>query len=97
MDLVERKDAIRCLDDDINIEGKENAEAVVDYVNRVRKRLDGLLACEIVHCNECKFAHMTSDGMCKYCQYLINEFDVADAVYFDGDYFCGAGERKDDE
>ena len=49
---------------------------------------------EIIRCKDCRFAHLTYDGDCKYCQYLINEYDMTDAVYFDGDDFCSHAERE---
>ena len=52
---------------------------------------------EIIRCKDCKFAHLTYDGDCKYCQYLIDNFDVYDSVYFDGDDYCSHAERRADE
>ena len=48
----------------------------------------------VVRCKDCKHAHMTYDGLCKYCDELI-EHGVEEAVYLPGDYFCADGERKD--
>lgn len=48
----------------------------------------------VVRCKDCIYSEMTTDGYCKYCQYLANEFDVIDAVYFDGNDFCSHGKRK---
>jgi len=49
---------------------------------------------EVIRCKDCKHAHMTDDGLCKYCDQLI-ENGVDEAIYFPGDYFCADGERKD--
>ena len=46
---------------------------------------------EIVRCKECKYAHMTDDGECKYCDI----WDLDEALYLEGDFFCAFGERKD--
>lgn len=51
---------------------------------------------EIIRCKDCRFAHLTYDGDCKYCQYLADEFDLTDAVYFDGNDYCSHAERRTD-
>ena len=48
----------------------------------------------VVRCRDCIYSKMTTDGSCKYCEYLANEFDVIDAVYFCGNDFCSHGKRK---
>lgn len=48
---------------------------------------------EIIHCKECKFAHMTYDGDCKYCDVWFPD----ESAYLDGDYYCASGERRTDE
>jgi len=48
---------------------------------------------DIVRCSECKYAHMTYDGECKYC----DQWPLEDSLYLDGDSFCSYGERKDNE
>ena len=47
---------------------------------------------EVVRCKECKFAHMTVNGQCKYCDIWFSE----ESAYMPGDYFCASGERKTD-
>ena len=48
---------------------------------------------EIIHCKECKFAHMTYDGDCKYCDVWFPD----ESEYLDGDYYCASAERRTDE
>ena len=48
---------------------------------------------EIIHCKECKFAHMTYDGECKYCDVWFHD----ESEYLDGDYYCASAERRTDE
>lgn len=50
-------------------------------------------AVQVVRCRDCKFAHMTYGGECKYCDVWESE----ESLYLDGDFFCAFGERKDDE
>lgn len=54
--------------------------------------VDGVVP--VVRCKDCKHAHMTVDGLCKYCDALI-ECGVDEAVYLSGDFFCADGEKKD--
>ena len=44
----------------------------------------------VVRCKDCKHAHMTTDGDCKYC----DMWDSDDALYLHGLFFCAYGERK---
>ena len=46
---------------------------------------------EIVRCKECKYAHMTYGGECKYC----DKWSLEDSLYLDGDFFCSYGERRE--
>lgn len=45
---------------------------------------------EIIRCKDCKYARLTSDGSCKYCDIWFPD----DAEYMDGDYYCASAERK---
>lgn len=40
---------------------------------------------------DCKYAYMTTDGECKYCDIWFPD----EKEYLDGDYYCASGERKD--
>ena len=46
----------------------------------------------VVRCKECKFAHMTYNGECKYC----DMFNIGDKLYLDGDFFCAFAEKKEE-
>lgn len=48
-------------------------------------------AVPVVRCRDCKYARMTYDGECKYCDIWFPD----EAEYMDGDYYCASGERKD--
>ena len=47
---------------------------------------------EIIRCKDCKFARMTYDGECKYCDIWFPD----EKTYMDGDYFCASAERRTD-
>ena len=55
-------------------------------------------AVPVVRCKDCKHAHLTYDGDCKYCQLDIDR-DFTEETYRNGDWFCADGERMatDDE
>lgn len=46
---------------------------------------------EVVRCKDCKYAHMTMDGYCKYCDIWFSD----EKEYMPCDYYCASGERKD--
>lgn len=52
-------------------------------------------AVPVVRCRECKHAVMTYGGECKYCDFW--QEDGGEALYLDGDFYCAAGERKEDK
>ena len=52
---------------------------------------------EIVHCRDCKFAHLTYSGECKYCDKISmpdDEGDYGGALYLPGEFYCACGERR---
>ena len=71
---------------------------VQDINGRIREALEKLPSAqpEIIRCKDCRFATLTYDGDCKYCQYLEGEFGLTDAVYFDGNDYCSHAERRAD-
>ena len=45
---------------------------------------------EIIYCKDCKYSHMTIDGLCKYCDiWFPNE-----EMYEDGNHFCASAEKR---
>lgn len=47
---------------------------------------------EVVRCKDCKHAHMTYGGECKYCDMWEED---GEALYLEGDFFCAYGERRE--
>lgn len=70
-----------------------DTEADISYIVGLIKDIPSADAVPVVRCKECKFAHMTYGGECKYCDVWESE----DSLYLDGDFFCAFGERKDNE
>ena len=50
---------------------------------------------EIVRCKDCKFAHMTYDGLCKYCDKYTDDDGFQIELYQSGDWFCADGIPKE--
>ena len=50
----------------------------------------------VVRCKDCKYAHMTYDGECKYCDKMKERADGESiSLYLPGDWFCADGERRE--
>lgn len=48
---------------------------------------------EIIHCKDCKYSHMTIDGLCQYCDiWFPNE-----AIYKSGNHFCALAEKRNND
>ena len=50
---------------------------------------------EIIRCKDCKYAHLTVSGECKYCDAWTDDDGYPMEIYEDGDFFCGNAERKE--
>lgn len=64
---------------------EEVAEAMTMAINA--------LEVDLVLCKECKYAHVTYGGECKYC----DNWSLEDPLYLAGDFFCAYGERRSDD
>lgn len=49
----------------------------------------------LVRCKECKYAHLTYDGDCKYCDMFTDDDGNPIEQYRSGDWFCADGERRE--
>ena len=65
-----------------------------DIVSAIIHHTDGI---DIVHCRECKKAHLTYDGECKYCDEWKDDDGNYIEVYHDGNHYCSYGCRKESE
>lgn len=50
---------------------------------------------EVVRCKDCRFAHMTYDGLCKQCDNATDDDDIKLTLYLPGDFYCAFGKRKE--
>lgn len=49
---------------------------------------------EVVRCKDCKYAHKTYDGDCKYCDMFTDDDGNPIERYRSGEWFCADGELK---
>ena len=47
----------------------------------------------VARCKDCKYAHKTYDGDCKYCDMFTDDDGNPIERYRSGDWFCADGER----
>ena len=59
--------------------------------------IDSAPSLNLVRCAECKKAHLTYDGKCKYCDEWKDDDGNYIEVYHDGNHFCSYGVRKENE
>ena len=81
-DLIRRSDAIKALDANFTIKGKENMQTVLNYLELVRTRIEGAPSIDIepkrgrwipvdnghhVRCSECGRCGFASNNFCPNC------------------------------
>ena len=92
----------RYIDADALIESIKNTadlggwigEALYQIKQVAIKYIDSAPSIDIVRCKECKHAHMTYGGDCKYCDMWKDDDDFCIELYLDGDFYCSYGERE---
>lgn len=65
------------------------------YLDEIDENMQKLPSIDIVRCKECKHAHMTYGGDCKYCDMWKDDDDFCIELYLDGGFYCSYGERKE--
>lgn len=64
-----------------------------DDLTRMLTEVDELPSVEIIHCKECKYAYLTYDGDCKYCDI----WSPDEVLSLNGKYdYCSCAERRKD-
>lgn len=101
-DYIKREDAIDVI---FNVrKHKYDEEELIKYpkaalLHGISRGIEALPSAdveEVVRCKDCKYAHLTYDGSCKYCDKWKDDDDTYIEVYHDGNHYCSYGERKDD-
>lgn len=80
----------RVIESDYDFGGNQAFDYVADILIDDAPTID---AVPVVRCKDCKHAHMTYGGECKYCDMWEED---GEALYLDGDFFCAYGERRED-
>ena len=95
MALIRREDALAAID---AVGAHSSSTLVVKAKCYAAVKTDSVVptvdAEMVVRCRDCKYAHMTCSGECKYCDFWQEE--GGDSLYLDGDFYCAAGERRDE-
>ena len=94
LELVERYEVLNIINDAI----AHNALSYENCVNEIVESIARIPAADVrpvVFCKDCKHAHMTHDGLCKYCD-MMDERGVDDALYLPGDWFCADGVKREE-
>ena len=95
-DAISRQSVVDMLDETKRIARQNIGGAVLMTFERVFDSLVNItnalptIQPEIVRCKDCKYARLTDDGSCKYCDIWFPD----EAEYMDGDYYCASAERK---
>ena len=82
----------KCKDCNFIWSNQASAEKIMDEIERECEKMADMTKIEpVIHCGECRHAHMTADGrFCKYC----DKFPEPEDVYFDKNFYCGFAERE---
>ena len=97
-DCISREQAIDAFNTNINelvVAGKENADSVLRYLNRVIDEIKQLppIQPEIVRCKDCQY---WNKGSCECPEHDVNcqDYYVGD-IETEAEYFCGYAERRE--
>lgn len=74
---------------------KEMIARVGDRINKDGIDSVCLTGEELIRCKDCKYAHLTYDGDCKYCDNITDDDGFPIECYHPGDWFCADGERRE--
>ena len=97
-DLISRQAAIGAIDDrfmDILSEFPRNVSWEIVKLRTDIYKLPSAQP-EIIRCKDCKYAHLTYDGDCKYCDTFTDDDGYRLELYVSGDFYCGNAERRTD-
>ena len=91
-DLISRQAAIDC---EYQVKIINDIEYVMLSEVQMKMRKLPSAQPEIIRCKDCKYAHLTVLGECKYCDAWTDDDGYPMEIYEDGDFFCGNAERKE--
>lgn len=82
---------MRLIDADKLMENKFKNDISYNAFCNLVKRQPSIDAVPVIRCKDCKYAYITNDGECKYCDVWFPD----EAEYMDGDYYCASAEREE--
>ena len=96
-DLISRQTALNTFEKWLSVKGYSEGE--MNMLKGVIYELRYMPSAqpEIIRCRDCKYAHLTYHGQCKYCDKWLDDDDFHLTLYLDGDFYCGCAERRTDE
>ena len=96
-DCISRQDALEAfgLSEKTRKYGGDHSGYATMMMYEIQDTIENLppIQPEIIRCKDCKYARLTNDGSCKYCDIWFPD----EAEYMDGDYYCASAERKSNE
>ena len=84
-DLISRMSLRQSIVASLILGGEKTLDQIIDEEPSID-------AVPVIRCKDCKYARMTYDGECKYCDVWFPD----EAEYLDGDYYCASAERRED-
>lgn len=75
------------LDSLVDFEGMAVTRAAINMIENLPTEL------EIIYCKDCKYSHMTVDGLCKYCDIWFPD----EKTYISGNHFCASAEKRNND
>jgi hypothetical protein len=86
----ENRNWIFCVECHTESKPYETVEKAITAWNKAMSATDIRVDNKIIYCKDCKYSHMTIDGLCKYCDiWFPNE-----KMYVDGKFFCASAEKR---
>ena len=93
-------DVLKAIYDPSSYEGhdpNENWDNVISTFEEIRTDIDDqptVDAVPVVRCKDCKYAYMTDDGYCNWCDIMADLLGLEyDDIHLPGDWFCADGKK----
>lgn len=62
--------------------------------NDLKSKMEEMDIVPVVRCKDCKYAYMTDDGYCNWCDIMADLLGLDyDDIHLPGDWFCADGEK----
>ena len=62
--------------------------------NDLKSKMEEMDIVPVVRCKDCKYAYMTDDGYCNWCDIMADLLGLEyDDIHLPGDWFCADGKK----